>query len=288
MNNRPCVFGEVLFDRFPGGRSVLGGAPFNLAWHLQAFGLQPWFISRVGDDEAGETVRSAMADWGMETSGLQVDSRLATGQVNVTFHSGEPEYEIVHPAAWDAIEAPADLPRCALLYHGSLAQRDERSRDALADISKSFEGTRFVDVNLRPPWYKPEQVITMIEGADWVKLSEKELRELSPASDDAWNFVDRHELEALVLTHGEEGAEVLTASGQRVEIAPERDIEVVDTVGAGDAFAAVTILGLLRAWPLETTLQRAQSFACAIVGQRGATVADEDFYRRFTDRWQQD
>ena len=53
-NNRPIhVFGEVLFDHFPDGSRVLGGAPFNVAWHLQAFGQSPRFISRIGNDPAG-------------------------------------------------------------------------------------------------------------------------------------------------------------------------------------------------------------------------------------------
>ena len=51
---RPLIFGEVLFDRFPDGSIVLGGAPFNIAWHLQAFKQSPLFISRVGDDPLGQ------------------------------------------------------------------------------------------------------------------------------------------------------------------------------------------------------------------------------------------
>lgn len=47
------IFGEVLFDHFPDGSRVLGGAPFNVAWHTQAFGLAPCFISRIGNDPAG-------------------------------------------------------------------------------------------------------------------------------------------------------------------------------------------------------------------------------------------
>ena len=69
-----CVFGEVLFDHFPDGRRVLGGAPFNVAWHLQAFGKRPHLISRVGDDAEGQEIRTAMRDWGMSEAGLQTGS----------------------------------------------------------------------------------------------------------------------------------------------------------------------------------------------------------------------
>ena len=76
------IFGEVLFDHFPDGKRVLGGAPFNVAWHLQAFGLAPHFISRVGADAEGEAVLAAMRDWGMDTQGVQIDS--VSRQVRVT------------------------------------------------------------------------------------------------------------------------------------------------------------------------------------------------------------
>ena len=68
--NRPIIFGEVLFDCFPDGSRVLGGAPFNVAWHLQAFGAEPLFVSRVGNDPMGRKIRDAMLQWGMDTSGL--------------------------------------------------------------------------------------------------------------------------------------------------------------------------------------------------------------------------
>ena len=86
MTKRPLVFGEVLFDCFPDGAEVLGGAPFNVAWHLQGFGQEPLFVSRIGDDIRGNQIRAAMSDWGMSLSGLQLDTshatRIAAGMVN--------------------------------------------------------------------------------------------------------------------------------------------------------------------------------------------------------------
>lgn len=81
---RICLFGEVLFDHFPDGKQVLGGAPFNVAWHLQALGQAPLFISRVGTDPEGEQIRRSMDDWGMDLGGLQTDPALPTGRVSVS------------------------------------------------------------------------------------------------------------------------------------------------------------------------------------------------------------
>ena len=292
MSGRACVFGEVLFDHFPGGRRVLGGAPFNVAWHLQAFGEQPHFISRLGADPDGEAIRAAMRDWGMDSSGLQTDARLPTGRVQVRIENGEPSYEIVHPAAWDAVEPPASIPEMALLYHGSLALRDPRSRRAWRRLRERCTGLVFIDVNLRAPWWDREQLLEDVQGADWVKLNRHEFDQLLPGTGNARSraavFLRDYSLRGMVMTDGARGAEVLTAEGEHLESRPARGIVVTDTVGAGDGLAAVMVLGLMRNWPLEVCLERAQFFASTIVGRRGATVSDMDFYAPCIRQWETD
>ena len=284
-----CIFGEVLFDHFPDGSRVLGGAPFNVAWHLQAFGQAPRFLSRVGDDAEGEQIREAMRTWGMDTAGLQTDPVHATGRVDVSILDGEPAYEIVHPCAYDLIEPVADACR-GLLYHGSLCLRDEQSLRTLQALKSRHPGTVFVDVNLRPPWWHRRQVLELVSSASWVKLNTDELARLS-ADDDPGairpaDFLDQHRLDGLLLTHGAQGAELFTADGARFGVQPSEGIRVVDTVGAGDAFASVMILGLVSHWPPSLTLQRAQEFASAIVARRGATVRAAEFYDQFITQWQ--
>jgi fructokinase len=166
-----------------------------------------------------------------------------------------------------------------LLYHGSLALRRERSRRAWRSLREAGPTTVFVDVNLRPPWWDRERVLEQLRGAHWVKLNRDELECLAPGDERA--FLQSLGLRGLLLTEGSRGASLLTADGAHHEVRPAGDVEVVDTVGAGDALAAVAILGLLRGWPLRLTLERAQAFASAIVGQRGATVRDRAFYDPF-------
>jgi fructokinase len=90
------------------------------------------------------------------------------------------------------------------------------------------------------------------------------------------------------VTHAEAGAEVLTVDGDHLSVQPESDIEVMDTVGAGDAFTSVVIVGLVANWPLSITLRRAQQFASLIVGCRGATVSDRGFYREVMQDWERE
>ncbi|MBS4051141.1 MAG: carbohydrate kinase [Methylomonas sp.] len=292
MNNSNMqIFGEVLFDHFPDGSVVLGGAPFNVAWHLQAFKQNPCFISRIGVDDAGAAVQAGMESWRMDLSGLQNDAEHPTGAVQVKIEQGEPSYLIVPEQAYDFIDAE-QLPAHAetgLLYHGSLALRHSVSRQALARLKQNHRGTVFMDVNLREPWWDKAEVLAWVDEADWVKLNHLELRALQAGSDDfdvaMQAFLAEHRLQGLVVTRGEKGAIAINADGQRAAAAPVKALQVVDTVGAGDAFASVLMLGIHLDWPLQLTLERAQAFASGIVGRRGATVREAGFYRRFVEEW---
>lgn len=295
VDGRLCIFGEVLFDHFPDGKRVLGGAPFNVAWHLQAFGQSPRFISRVGEDSEGDEIRTAMQAWGMDCTSLQTDSRRPTGKVTVSFEDGEPGYDIVEDCAYDAINAGAlaaseSNPECSLLYHGSLALRAETSRNALQHIKAAEPKTVFIDVNLRPPWWQAKHIQGLLKEAHWAKLNIDELVLLGQTTNNTAlkpkQFLTEYELQGLIVTHGSEGAELLTAGGEHFEVSPARNNPVVDTVGAGDAFTSVMILGLANSWPLALTLQRAQDFASLLVGQRGATISDIAFYQPFIKDWQ--
>ncbi len=290
MSNRISVFGEVLFDIFPDGSRVLGGAPFNVAWHLQAFAQDPLFISRVGDDPEGMDIRNSMLEWGMDAAALGVDESLQTGRVNIKFDDGEPQYEIVEPAAYDAIVIPsACLEQSGFLYHGTLAIRGDANRQALEQLVGCDPGTVFVDVNLRPPWWDRESVIKMLYQADWVKLNADEFNLLYATDRGGKNilssFIYEFGLQGVVLTHGKDGAEVMTVDSEHHAVTPESCVDVVDSVGAGDALSSVFIMGISNNWPLFTTLQRAQEFASAIVGERGATVSRRGFYTHFLNLW---
>lgn len=294
---RPVVYGEVLFDRFEDGSSILGGAPFNVAWHLQGFGLQPLFVSRVGDDDAGREVRARMGEWGMDTRGLQSDPAHPTGAVQVALTNGQPSYTIVPEQAYDFIDASearrtlADI-RTGLLYHGTLAARAPVSRDTLFTCIEAAAAPVFVDINLRAPWWQRALLERAVGSARWLKLNHEELAAIENHSavadaqllQRAERFRGDHELALLMVTQGEQGAAFVTPE-QVIQdrSAPVR--QLVDTVGAGDAFASVCIVGLMQDWPAAVTLRRALDFAARICEIRGATIADPDLYQAQKDNW---
>ena len=93
-------------------------------------------------------------------------------------------------------------------------------------------------------------------------------------------FLANHGLDAVIVTRGGRGAVVVDGRGV-FEATPPAEVEVVDTVGAGDAFSAVFILGLILGWSTEVTLERALEFAAAVCTVQGATVRDRGFYSEF-------
>ncbi len=270
---------------------MLGGAPFNVAWHLQAFGRNPLMISRVGNDPMGDEIAAKMERWGMRSDGLQRDPEHPTGEVRIHLTNGQPDFTIADPRAYDFIEPPAGVALSpSLLYHGSLALRHKTCRKTLAELQRQHPAPVFMDVNLRQPWWEPAAVRDLMSRCRWVKINEDELKLLSAdptggVAQMAERMLKQHALGAIIVTLGERGAFVLDAERGRTDIAPAGRLEVVDAVGAGDAFASVCILGIERHWPWSVTLERAQQFASRLVVQRGAVIEDAAVYRTFLNQW---
>lgn len=284
---RLAVFGEALFDCFA-EEQKLGGAPFNVAWHLQAFGDLPLFISRIGDDDLGRQITSAMQNWGMTLSGLQTDPTRPTGTVKVTLKGSEPDYQISDNVAYDFMDKAAlpALRNDAIIYHGSLALRHRQNREVLSHLTQTPSISVFVDVNLRNPWWDKETLFSWLERARWVKLNADELAEIGFNSADLQQDMVRmqshFQLEQLIITRGEQGAIVRCNDGELFEFPPSKAEQVKDCVGAGDAFSAMYLHGLLQGWPVKQILPKAQAFAAAVVGLQGAFTDDAGFYQPYT------
>jgi fructokinase len=292
----PHILGEVLFDCFPDGVRVLGGAPFNVAWHLAAFGQDPLFRSAVGEDDAGHEILARMKAHGMRLDGVQRHPSLATGRVEVRHAASSPEYHFPEDSAWDAY-ALGDIPPIpppSLLYQGSLFLRRETSREASLRLAAEAACPRFVDVNLRAPWYTPKCIRKLVTGITYLKVSEEELGLLGewfalPAERDLAALARALLREASVghafVTRGPEGALWISDDGTVLHAPPAVVERFVDSVGAGDASAAVAILGLLEGWPLPLLLERAMEFAAAICGIHGAIPKNPGFYHEFIKQW---
>lgn len=284
-----AVFGEVLFDRFPDGTHMLGGAPFNVAWHLQALQQLPCLISRVGCDQAGQQIMQAMEAWGMTTCAIQRDDAHPSGAVEITLIDGEPDYAILAEQAYDFIAADSIDLNAGWFYHGSLALRHPVSRAAWQFYRQAHPGKVFVDLNLRPPWWHPSLLALIMAGADWLKLNVHELEQLVLLGTSQRTKIEyllqQYQLSGVFLTQGAAGAELYTAAGDFFSVRPDKATPVLDSVGAGDAFAAVCLLGLMQEWSYPVILERAQQLASAVVARRGAVITEPDYYQRYRQDW---
>ena len=133
-------FGEVLWDLLPTGK-VAGGAPMNVAYHLNNFGVRSLMISKVGSDDLGEELLGFLKQKVVSTDLIQKDDTFQTGVVNVIFdEKGSPSYDIVQQVAWDYIhfngKVLGAVEQCDLLVYGSLATRSEASRNTLFQLFK--------------------------------------------------------------------------------------------------------------------------------------------------------
>lgn len=294
----PVIFGEMLFDRFADGSAVLGGAAFNVAWHLKGFDLEPLLISAVGNDPAGEQALAAMRQWGMNCRGIQTVTSSPTGSVNVSLTNDEPQFEIVENQAYDFIDdqqaqqAITSLPCPSLLYHGTLGIRHAVSYAALNQLRSNLTLPFYFDINLRPPWYCEGVIEEALQQASWLKVNEHEfqqLRHLLKLSDDdaqaALALQARYKLKSLLITQGAAGASGITAEGV-IKQGSDQVATIVDTVGAGDVFSAVVIYGLSVGWQWPEIIKRATAFASAICGERGGVFKSKQDYDYFLQQWQ--
>jgi fructokinase len=302
-----AVFGEALVDDF-GDRQVIGGAPFNVARHLAAFGQDTLMLTRVGLDENGARMRAEFERFGLSTAGLQVDATLPTGRVQVDLDgAGGHRFTILPHQAYDAIDAHAAATalaaaRPATLYFGTLAQREPASRETLVRLLGATDACRYLDLNVRAGQVTERCVFASLHAADIVKVNEEELQDLFGwythmrlSTEDMAGSDVRHacatllrvfSLAGLIVTLGPRGAVYFGADGAyHATPAPASPVRLADTVGAGDAFSAVFLLGRARGWPLGETLARANEFAGAVCGIVGAVPDDRAFYRPFIERW---
>lgn len=279
-DNSILCFGEVLWDRLPSGAKP-GGAPLNVAIHLNAIGLNASIASSVGNDEAGTELISFIEDSGLSSELIQRSESLPTSEVLVHLDAeNNASYEICEPVAWDNIVETSSLiekvKNSGLLIYGSLASRNDTTRSTL--LSLLHENTlKLIDVNLRKPYDKKDVLELLLPKSDIVKLNDIELVEISQ-----WHnvtstnekelvkwFANQFKIEMICLTKGEKGA-LLYANNKFFEH-PGFKIKAVDTVGAGDAFLA----GLVASFIQNKTPDKALAFACAtgafVASKAGAT-----------------
>jgi fructokinase len=257
-------------------------------------------ISRTGADALRIKLLEEMHRLEMDISGVQVDANFPTGQVIVNLSDdGGHQFNILENQAYDQINAEIAQKvtmslKPDMTYFGTLAQRSMTSRLALDEFLAAGKCPCFLDVNLRAPFYNKDTIHRSLMRSDIVKLNEEELLIVAKyfkmnapsVHEKASQLLAEFNIQQMIVTAGAKGAWMVTKNG-----IIKSDLEItaktllVDTVGAGDAFSAVCILGHGSNWDHVTTLNRANQFATAICSIRGSAPADISFYTPFILEW---
>ena len=275
-NHQILCIGEILWDNLPSGAKP-GGAPMNVALHLNRIGQNVAIASKVGNDEQGRRLITFLEDTGLNTDLIQIDETLPTSEVLVHLDANNnATYEICEPVAWDNIQLTDSLKKkgenAGLIIFGTLASRHPETRKTILNLLEN-NAVKMIDVNLRKPYDTREIVEMLIRKSDIVKLNDEELGVFGQ-----WYNKHKHDEKSLVkwfaeefnsklvcVTKGDKGA-ILYCDGEFFEH-PGFKVDAVDTVGAGDAFLA----GFISAIFEQKSYADALVFACAT----GAFVASE-------------
>lgn len=276
--------GEVLWDVYS-DQALFGGAPANFACHAASLGADARIASAVGKDDLGAKALKWLEDHGLSQAWVDVDLDHPTGSVHISLDAkGTPQYQFASNVAWDFLDLSPRWQElaesCDAVCFGTLAQRSPKSSRAILDFldRTDSEVLRVFDVNLRQAFYSAHILDASMQRASVVKLNHEELPivsrllglDLGGEFQQCQSLIDRFGLIALALTRGDQGSAVYLR-GQWDQL-PATDIQAIDTVGAGDAFSAVLIMGILSGMPLSQIHVKASKIAAYVCTQRGAVV----------------
>ena len=293
MKNVTAI-GEILFDIYPDGKKV-GGAPFNFIYHIIRLTGQGNFVSRIGKDDLGMEIRSYLEERGVSPEFVQTDQLHKTGIAKTTLNEKKiPDFIIEKNRAYDFIQSTPETDKLIsentdCLYYGTLAQRNEVSRNTIQNLfDKNVKC--FCDLNIRQNYYSTELIEKSLKASNVLKLNEDELNLVNKLILNSEKdlklitkkLIDDFEIELLCVTKGSDGA-VLYRGGEENSFQLKND-KVVDTVGAGDAYASMLCIGYLENWNLERINKLASEFAGEIVKVEGALPNDDKIYETFKQK----
>lgn len=271
-------FGEILWDFLPDGTKLPGGAPMNVAYHLNQLGIPTAMISRIGDDELGKELTDYFTSKNVSGDFIQKDKEHETSRVLAKVDGNHVTYDIIKPVAWDFIEYNMVLEKlvAAARYFifGSLGVRSETSRRTLFELLE-IAPFKILDINLRAPHYEKQTLDYLLQHADVLKLNNDELQLLAE-----WHGLkgderaiilglqDKFHLNTILTTRGDKGA-IILEDGNFYEH-PGYIVKVADTIGSGDSFLAAFLSKYINGAGLDEAVAFASGMGAFIATKHGA------------------
>lgn len=270
-------FGEVLWDILPAG-ALPGGAPMNVAYHLEKLGANPTIISRTGRDDYGVKLKQILEESGVDITNIQLDQNHPTGLVHANMNNNqEVLYDIVYPSAWDFIEwndqYTSLLQNANYFVFGSLACRNETSYRTLQKLIECAT-KKVLDINLRPPYFTPEIIEELLAKCDVLKMNESELELVTSwlgnhnsLRDRMNKLQEKYQIDTLIVTRGGDGASLLN-NGEFISH-PGYKVNVADTIGSGDSFLAGFLSQQIAGKSLKESLEFSTAIGALIATKQG-------------------
>jgi fructokinase len=259
------VIGEALIDLVPNGtsgeyRAHPGGSPFNVAIALARLGNRTGLMARLSDHGFGRLLRDTATAEGVDLSAAVLAAEPTTLAVVSMDGPGQATYEFYLQGTADWQWSSAELRRrpadAAILHFGSIASWTPPGSKRIDQFISEARARNNVlvsyDPNIRPPVLgAPKQARHQVERsvsrAHVVKASREDIEWLYPSRsvDDVGNQWNDFGAELVVVTDGPNGATAYRKGADPLR-RPGRKIRLVDTIGAGDAFTAGLLSGLVR------------------------------------------
>jgi len=282
--------GEILFDVYDNDKK-LGGAPFNFIYHVIKLSGDGNFISRIGNDENGKEILDFFKDKKISPEFIQIDNEYPTGKATANLNEKKvPDWVIEENCAYDFIKSESNIDdliaRADCLYFGTLAQRNGVSRKTIQSLfDKKIKF--FCDLNIRQKFYTKEIIEFSLKTSNVLKINEDELILLNKLllsgeydlEKSALRLKNLFNIDMICVTKGESGSYLFRAD--EVNYCKASVEKPVDTVGAGDAFAAILCVGYLNKLSLDELNKTANDFAGEIVQVTGALPTGDGIYKKF-------
>lgn len=293
MNVKIAAIGEILFDVYPNYKK-LGGAPFNFLYHIWKLTGNGKFISSVGKDDEGNEILHELQKRNFDVSEIQIDDTYPTGLVEVNLDENKvPEFNILENRAYDFISINSNFTQIVessdLFYFGTLAQRNDVTRGTIESLA-NINTKNFCDLNIRQNFYNKEIINNSLVNSNVLKLNFEELELVNKLllgdefqfEKTAFTVTEKFEIDLLCITLGEKGAYLF--KGDEKSHYKESVDKIVDTVGAGDAYASILAIGYLLGWKLSRINELASKFSAEICTIEGAIPGDDNFYNKYIER----
>ncbi|WNJ94866.1 aminoimidazole riboside kinase [Vibrio ruber] len=293
--NTIWLTGDAVVDLIPDGESHYlrcpGGAPANVAVAIARLGGKSAFFGRVGLDPMGKFMQQTLTSEAVNTDYLSLDrtQRTSTVVVDLDDHGERSFTFMVKPSA-DQFLTTDDIPHFQpneWLHVCSIALANEPSRSSTLTAIQQIKqagGSLSFDPNLREEvWSNPEEMIPtvmqVVRHADVVKFSAEELTLLTGTEtiEAGLETLAQFSIPLIVITLGAEGT-LVVSQGEQLKV-PSRQVNVVDTTGAGDAFVGGMLCRLseFEQWKNRATIIDAVTWGNCCGGlattQKGAMTA---------------